>query len=117
VSYTDNVNREQQGRREFSLSLAYDGSVFTIELFGELDLAATQELAATLERAERTPARQIVIDLSGLDYIDSSGLNLLIRATRRSRMNSDRLRLLRGGGQVARTFKLCRLDDRLPFAD
>jgi anti-sigma B factor antagonist len=100
-----------------SFSLSYDGDVFLIELFGELDLATAPELEEVIARAETTDARQIVVDLSGLEFIDSTGISLLITTAQRSSMNDGRLRLLRGTGQVDRVMALCRLHGRLPFAD
>jgi anti-sigma B factor antagonist len=108
---------QQSPPDSMSLSLSYDGDVFLIELFGELDLASAPELEQVIARAEATDAGQIVVDLSGLEFIDSTGISLLIRSAHRSNMNAGRLRLLRGTGQVERVMRLCRLHGRLPFAD
>jgi anti-anti-sigma factor len=55
-----------------------DGAL-RITLIGELDLAVADQLSARLEqlRGDRIPVR---LDLSRLDFIDSSGLRTLIRA-------------------------------------
>jgi anti-sigma B factor antagonist len=113
----DRIPERPSPQDTMSLSLSYDGDVFLIELFGELDLASAPELEQVIARAEATDAREIVVDLSGLEFIDSTGISLLIRTARRSSMDAGRLRLLRGTGQVERVMALCRLDGRLPFAD
>ena len=109
------VEGTQDGR--FSLSLTFDDSLFLIELFGELDLAGAPELERVIARAEETAAGTILIDLSALNFIDSSGIRALLSAARRSRDGTDRLRFLRGGGQVDRTLELCGVVGRLPFLD
>lgn len=113
----DRVLRRSSDSGEFTLSLSYDDAVFSIELFGELDLTAAPELEAVIQRAEGSKAREIVVDLSGLEFIDSSGIAVLIAAARRSRSNEGRLRFLRGTGQVEQVMSLCGLHERLPFLD
>lgn len=93
------------------------GTVHTICLCGELDLATADRVSAELEAIEATDARQIIVDLSGLTFIDSSGLHLLVKADARSRADSDRLTLLRASAGVQRVFELTELEKRLPFAD
>lgn len=101
----------------FGVSLWFDESLFVIELYGELDLATAPEVEGAIARAEETSAVTILVDLSGLAFIDSTGVRVLLTASRRSRAGNDRLRFLRGGGQIERTFALCGLDRRLPFVD
>ncbi len=101
----------------FSVSLSNDDSLFVIELFGELDLATAPELQQVIARAEESSAVRILVDLSGLHFLDSSGISVLIGESRRSQAGTDRLRFLRAAGQAERTLALCGLDDRLPFAD
>jgi anti-anti-sigma factor len=59
----------------------------------------------------------ILVDLSALQFIDSSGIRVLLDASRRSSVGTDRIRLLRGTGQVERALALCGVRDRLPFVD
>src|SRR4051794_25685431 len=51
--------------------------LYVVELHGELDLSAADRLEAELQRVEETDVKQIVVDLSGLDFIDSSGIRVL----------------------------------------
>ncbi|MDX6720047.1 MAG: anti-sigma factor antagonist [Solirubrobacteraceae bacterium] len=102
---------------ELSLSSEREGDVHTIGLFGELDLATADRLARELERVEATDARSIVLDLSGLTFMDSSGVRLVLSASARSRADANRLTMLRGGAVVQRVLELCGVDDLLPFAD
>ncbi|MBA3749067.1 MAG: STAS domain-containing protein, partial [Solirubrobacterales bacterium] len=57
----------------------------------------------------------IVIDLGELEFIDSTGIRLLIMAA--DRCKDGRLTLLPGPKQVHRVFELTDLVSRLPFAE
>ena len=100
-----------------SLAVAYDHSLFVVELYGDLDLASARPLMEVIARAEETSAVTILVDLSGLRFLDSSGISLLMDECRRSALGSDRLRLLRPAGQAARTIELSGVGDHLPFLD
>jgi anti-anti-sigma factor len=99
------------------MSSARDGDVQSIRLFGELDLAGAGAVQRELERAETTDVTSIVLDLSGLTFMDSTGVRLVVTATARSRADANRLRLVRGPAAVQRVFELSAVADLLPFDD
>ena len=86
-----------------------------IVLKGELDLDGVGRVTKALEAAEASDARRIVLDLSGLTFIDSSGVHMIVGANLRSRVDGDRLRLIRGSARVQRVFELSGVLERLPF--
>jgi anti-anti-sigma factor len=53
-------------------------------------------LEDALLEAERECPTLVVIDLRGLDFMDSTGLNELVRATRRARAGQRRVVLVMG---------------------
>ncbi|MCA1677564.1 MAG: STAS domain-containing protein [Actinobacteria bacterium] len=81
---------------------------------GELDLASAASVEDELTAVEATDARQIVLDLSGLTFMDSSGVHLIARADARCRAAAKPLRLLRGPPHIHRVFELA-VADTLPF--
>jgi anti-sigma B factor antagonist len=87
-----------------------------LTLGGELDLAAVPVLQALLEHAMGGKAA-VVIDLSRLRFIDSSGLDLLVRAERQLRESGVQLVLVRGPRAVQRVFALTSLDSYFEFCD
>jgi anti-sigma B factor antagonist len=105
------------GLGELTINTDREGDVHTIRPVGELDLATADELQRELERVEATDAESIVLDLSGLKFMDSTGVRLLITADARSRSDSNRLVLLRGPTVVQRVLELSGVETRLPFAD
>ena len=117
MASTERIVQRSPVECELTCALTYDEATFVIELYGELDAASAPELELVLERAEGTDAEKVVLDLSGLEFIDSAGVSLLVGAARRSGKNWGRLRMLRGTGQVDDLLKLCGVDGRLPFDD
>jgi anti-sigma B factor antagonist len=94
-----------------------DGALHTIRLEGELDIATADDVERELLRVESTDALSIVLDLSSLRFIDSTGVRVVLYAHARSRRDANRLVLLRGPAAVQRVFELSGVVDRLPFAD
>ncbi|MDQ3722173.1 MAG: STAS domain-containing protein [Actinomycetota bacterium] len=102
---------------QFTVRSQRAGEVHTIALTGEMDLSNAGEVERELLQAEATSARTIRLDLSGLQFMDSTGIRLLIAADARSRANSGRLRLTRPPAPVLRVLCIAGIDELLPFDD
>lgn len=78
-------------------------SELTIALSGEIDHHAARELMAQLDQAiaERVPAR-LTLDLSGVTFMDSSGIAVLLRARRQLGHNGGVLRVVNIPAQARR---------------
>jgi anti-anti-sigma factor len=87
----------------------------TVHLEGELDLAEQQEVRDTVRDAlKRRPAR-LILDLSRLAFIDSSGVHLLLEAAEQTAQQETSLMIVPGPPAVHRIFEICNLTGRLPF--
>ena len=100
-----------------TMSSERNGSVHTLRLSGDLDLATTDRVEAELKRIEASDARTIVIDLSDVAFINSTGVHLLVDAELRSRAHENGLTLLRGSAAVQRVLQICDVETALPFTD
>jgi anti-sigma B factor antagonist len=109
-------NAQERQRHGLEISVRMADGVFVIVLAGELDLNTRPDFDRALTEAEASDATRILIDLDGLDFIDSTGLQGILAAQRRLAMYPDRLRVTRGTGFVADMFRLTALDKTLPFA-
>jgi anti-anti-sigma factor len=96
---------------------AFTDGTYVIAAYGELDVGSAAEVERHLRRAEASDAREIVLDLSALRFMDSTGVHLICAADARSRADGNRLRLLRGPACVQRVLEICGLQRALPFAD
>lgn len=99
-----------------SIRTAFEGGTFVIALYGELDIASAEEAEQELRRAEASSANELVIDLGGLRFIDSTGIRLVFGAHARAQDSGTALSLLPGPPSVQRTFEVCGLVETLPFA-
>jgi anti-anti-sigma factor len=100
------------------LETALRGADVVVMLAGELDLAGSTALEAEIERqADSGGAERVVLDLSRLEFMDSSGLRAVALADRRMREAGRRLALIRGPAVVQRVFDITRMSERLDFAD
>jgi anti-sigma B factor antagonist len=91
--------------RELPLSVddREDDGVLVIEARGELDLATAPRLAAHLDRLRRTrdPTR-VLVDLTAVEFCDSTGLRALLGAAAEVRAAGGKLAICAGDGAVAR---------------
>jgi anti-anti-sigma factor len=96
--------REQDGRVEVALR-------------GELDLSTVGKVQDALKRAEAARPPLIVLDLSHLSFLDSTGLRCVIGAAERAQEQRRRLVVVRGPEPVQRVFTITRLEERLEMVD
>ena len=124
ISVSEGSTFPEQSRAEHIVKLGHlamrsvrDDDVHTIALVGEMDLANAADVERELIRAEATNATKIVVDLSELVFMDSTGIQLLITAHARSRHDGNRLALIRPPARVFRVLTIAGVDGLLPFAD
>ncbi|MDX6550682.1 MAG: anti-sigma factor antagonist [Gaiellales bacterium] len=86
-----------------------------LELSGEFDLAAEPIFQRELEPA--LAASKLVLDLSRVTFMDSTGLRLVLEADARVRANGGRCAVVQGSGSVHRLIKLGFLTSRLEIVD
>ena len=89
----------------------------TISLKGELDLSTVGKVEEELRRVEAIEASVVVLDLSGLTFLDSTGLRAVITADERAREKGRRFVVVKGPGAVQRVFSITRLEERLEMVD
>jgi anti-anti-sigma factor len=93
-----------------------DGLV-RLMLKGELDLSTVGKVEEELRRVETDAPSLVVLDLSELSFLDSTGLRLVVTADQRAREGGRRLAIVRGPETVQRVFTITRLDERLDMVD
>ncbi|MDA2809318.1 STAS domain-containing protein [Nocardiopsis sp. RSe5-2] len=91
-----------------------DEGAVRLSIRGELDLVGAAEARGTACGAERRAGPLLVVDLTGLDFIDSSGLALLVELERRRRARGGRMAVrVAGSGRPARVLGCSGLDQVL----
>jgi anti-sigma B factor antagonist len=100
----------------FQTQAAGDTAVIALE--GELDVAGSALLEAEIDRVlAEHGSTKIVLDLSGLDFMDSTGLRLVVLSDAKAREGGWQLLLVRGNESVHRVFEITRMAERLNFTD
>lgn len=85
---------------------------------GELDIASVGDFRAALSDAARAGDGAVIVDLSQVNFIDSSGLGALVELHSRLRRNGRRLAVVAPGGSApAVLLGLAGLRDRLPISE
>jgi anti-sigma B factor antagonist len=88
-----------------------------IVLRGELDLSTVGKVQDELRRVEKSAPDLVVVDLSRLTFLDSTGLRCLVTADERARDEGRRVVIVRGPEAVQRVFSITRLEERLEIVD
>lgn len=83
-----------------------------IEVVGEVDLTTVNMLREPLlSQVSKNPSQNVVVDLRGVDFIDSAGLALLVEARKRLATDGRTLYLIIAQGrQPERVLRLVRFD-------
>jgi anti-sigma B factor antagonist len=93
-----------------------DGLVH-MALVGELDLSSVAKVQEELRRIEADAPAKLVVDLSKLTFLDSTGLRCIVTADERAREQGRQIVIVRGPDAVQRVFAITRLEDRLEIVD
>jgi anti-sigma B factor antagonist len=99
------------------ITMSEQGAQTTLALDGEWDLAQQGATRHAIRTAlTRQPAR-LVLDLSRVTFIDSSGIHVIIDLVKRAARLKIGLVIVPGTPAVQRIFDICQLTARLPFSD
>lgn len=84
-----------------------------LRLTGELDLGSTSRLQREIESAEIESTPMVVLDLEDLEFIDSTGLRIILGAHERSQKRGQEFAVTRGSPQVQRLLSITRVGEHL----
>jgi anti-sigma B factor antagonist len=84
-----------------------------VELTGELDISSATGVESRLIEVEQREPKRLVLDLRRVNFIDSTGLSMIINADGRARKAGRRLTIVSGDGVPRRILRTVGLEDRL----
>lgn len=94
------------------------GEVVVARVTGELDIAGAPSTGESIHDAVPASARGLVVDMSGLDFIDSSGIAMLFGLSRRLTSRRQELRVVaRDGTPVRRVLQIVEFERAAPVHD
>jgi anti-sigma B factor antagonist len=100
-----------------TVSVEPAGALLMVRAEGELDIASARLLEEEVREAVDSGASTVVLDLSGLDFIDSTGVRALLSIAEHANRSGDGLRMLHGSERVATVLELSGVAPLLPLAD
>lgn len=80
-----------------------------IALSGRLDVSAVSDVRQALHEAIDSGSGDLVVDLSGVELVDATGLGVLLGADRRAKLAGRRIVLRDAGPRVRRILRVTRL--------
>jgi anti-sigma B factor antagonist len=101
----------------FSIATERVGAHPCVRLHGELDMLHEGDIRDALLELEKDGPAKLIVDLSGLSFIDSTGLRVLLEADARAREGGWELVLAKGAQELPKVFTITMLDKRLTFVD
>jgi anti-sigma B factor antagonist len=98
----------QMSHDELSIDLKSEegGGALFFTLRGSLDLATAPTVRAALTEAIEKGSNDLVVDLTRLEFLDSTGLGVLIGAHRRATENGGSMRLIVSDGPISRLLNI-----------
>ena len=90
-----------------NITTEHEGETVIFKLTGSLDIATSPSVrAALLEETGEGKKHDVVVDLTGLEFLDSTGLGALIGAQRRALEHGAEVRLVVSDGPIARLLNI-----------
>lgn len=102
---------------QFRVDVRHEEGGTVIAVSGELDLASSPALEKRLDEVFGSDAELVILDLRELEFMDSTGLSVLIRAHQTAEAGERRLSVVKGPPQVQRLLTLTGVGERLAVVD
>ena len=90
---------------------------YVITVSGEVDLATSPDLDAAIIAGLDSGAGSLVVDLTDVSFMDSSGLGVIVRGLKRCREADKDLDLVIANERVLKVFGITGLDQVIPIHD
>jgi anti-sigma B factor antagonist len=103
--------------QQFHIRIEQDGRVARLHLIGEMDVACEEPFDRAVRGCLDHGPTDLLVDLTHLTFIDSSGLRTLIKLWRELRDDGVDLSILQGTGQVRTTMEIAGVGSFLPIVD
>jgi anti-sigma B factor antagonist len=101
-----NGSTSQQHHEDLSIHVHVIDDVQVFELTGSLDIATSPTVRAALTSASERGSHRLIVDLTRVDFLDSTGLGALIGGQRRAKELGGEVRLVAKEGQILRLLRI-----------
>lgn len=102
---------------QLALTTRRDEATLRLSLAGDFDHAGTTRVERAFEQALEAPIERVVLDLSGVTFLDLGAIRTLLKTHARARDYGLELGVVRPRGTARRIFTLTRVGDLLPVTE
>lgn len=97
-------------------SYALENGITVFQIKGRLHLGnLLQSAEGAVKKMIDGGVRKLIVDLRGLDYIDSAGIGMLVTCHGHMDQAGGQLRIAGAHGGVAKTFGVAKIERLIPF--
>lgn len=102
---------------EINLTTREESGRAVVEVSGEVDVHTAPALDEALSGLIEDGNYQLVVDLSNVDFLDSTGLGVLVKALKRVREHSGSLAVVATTERITKVFRITGLDSAISLHD
>lgn len=102
---------------ELGIDSSVQGDHVVLVLAGDVDIHTAPQVRDRLAALQAEGAKSVVVDLSGVGFLDSSALGALVAAHRELEAEGGSLKLAAPRPHVLKIFRITRLSDVIPLYD
>ena len=102
---------------DLTIRVDESGTTRVVHLSGSCDLASAPGLRQTLHGLTPPEVQDVILDVTALEFIDSTGLGVVLGAMRRLREGGGSLSIAGADGIVRRVLEITDLDKVIPMID
>ena len=100
---------------ELDVTVRQESGCTVVAVAGEVDVYTAPTLDQALSATIADGCTCVVVDLTGVDFLDSTGLSVLVKALKRIREADGSLDVVVSADRVAKVFRLTGLDKVIPL--
>jgi anti-sigma B factor antagonist len=108
------VLQMEDGSADLTLSTRTEGSATVVAAEGEVDLSTIPQLSEQLESLINDGQVDLIIDMAGVNFIDSTGLGVLVGARKKALAKDGSVQLARLQPKVLKIFRITQLTEIFP---
>jgi anti-sigma B factor antagonist len=91
--------------------------VLICHIQGDIDIHSSPEFNKSVEKIAKDKSQKVVMEFSGVSYVDSSGLATLVAALKKLKSYGGKLKLANLSDKVKGLFEITRLDKLFDISD
>ena len=100
---------------DMTLATRRESGCAVVEVAGEVDVYSAPALEDCISRAIDDGGADLIVDMSRVEFLDSTGLGVLVKALKRTRESGGSLRLVATDERVIKVFRITGLDAVIPI--